>query len=90
MYFLGFKAYLLALNIYLYPYNQQKYMFLVVSILYLKHQFQRSSCVIFLQITPHSYFKLIRCTPINSQTAAQHGPDTCGPQLWPRHIMPAC
>jgi hypothetical protein len=27
--------------------------------LYLKHQFQLSSRVIFLQITPHSYFKLI-------------------------------
>jgi hypothetical protein len=36
------------------------------SILYLKHQFQRSSCVIFLQITPHSYFKLIRCTSIDA------------------------
>jgi hypothetical protein len=35
------------------------------SIIYLKHQFQRSSCVIFLQITPHSYFKLICCTSIN-------------------------
>jgi hypothetical protein len=44
------------------------------SILYLKHQFQRSSRVIFLQITPHGYFKLIYCTPIDGQTAAQHGP----------------
>jgi hypothetical protein len=34
-------------------------------ILYLKHHFQRSSCVIFLQINPHSYFKLICCTSIN-------------------------
>jgi hypothetical protein len=52
------------------------------SILYLKHQFQRSSRVIFLQITPHKYFKLIRCTPKDSQTAARHGLDTRGPQLW--------
>jgi hypothetical protein len=43
---------------------------------YLKHQFQRSSCVIFLQITLHNYFKLIRCTPIDSQMVARHGPDT--------------
>jgi hypothetical protein len=35
-----------------------------ISILYLKHQFQRSSCVIFLQKTPHIYFKLICCTSI--------------------------
>jgi hypothetical protein len=46
-----------------------------ISILYLKHQFQRSSHVIFLQITHHSYFKLICCTPIDGQTAARHGPD---------------
>jgi hypothetical protein len=65
--------------------NQRK-----MSILYLNHQFQRSSCVIFLQITPHSYFKLIRCTPIDGQTVARHGPDARGPQLWPRHVMPAC
>jgi hypothetical protein len=51
-----------------------------ISILYLKHQFQRSSRVIFLQITPHSYFKLICCTPI----------DACGPQPWLMHVMPAC
>jgi hypothetical protein len=38
-----------------------------IYILYLKHQFQRSSCVIFLQITPHSYFKLICCTSINTK-----------------------
>jgi hypothetical protein len=37
------------------------------SILYLKHQIQRSSCVIFLQITPHSYFKLICCTSIDAK-----------------------
>jgi type IV secretory pathway TraG/TraD family ATPase VirD4 len=37
------------------------------TILYLKHQFQRSSCVIFLQITPHSYFKLIRYTSIDAK-----------------------
>jgi hypothetical protein len=66
---------------YLFYYN----LFYHLSILYLKHQFQRSSRVIFLQITPHSYFKLICCTPIDDQTAAQHGP-----QLWPRHVMPAC
>jgi hypothetical protein len=36
-----------------------------ISILYLKHQFQQSFHVIFLQITPHSYFKLIRCTTID-------------------------
>jgi hypothetical protein len=41
--------------------------------LLLKHQFQRSSCVIFLQITSHSYFKLIRCTFIDSQTALGMG-----------------
>jgi hypothetical protein len=41
-------------------------------VLYLKHQFQRSSRVIFLQITPHIYFKLIRCTPI-------YGADYDGP-----------
>jgi hypothetical protein len=45
-----------------------------ISILYLKHQFQRSSRVIFLQITTHSYFKLICCTP-NNQTAVRHGLD---------------
>jgi hypothetical protein len=61
-----------------------------ISILYLKHQFQRSTCVIFLQITPHNYFKLICCTPIDDQTVARHGPDARGPQLWPRHIMLAC
>jgi hypothetical protein len=61
-----------------------------ISILYLKHQFQRSSRVIFLQITPHSYFKLTRCTPIDGQTAARHGPDAREPQFWPRHVMPAC
>jgi hypothetical protein len=60
------------------------------SILYLKHQFQRSSCVIFLQITTHSYFKLIRYTAIDDQTAARHGPDARGPQLWLSHVMPAC
>jgi hypothetical protein len=49
------------------------------SILYLKHQFQRSSRVIFLQITSHSYFKLIRCTPIDGQTTARHRPDARGP-----------
>jgi hypothetical protein len=37
--------------------NQRAY-----SILYLKHQFQRSSRVIFLQINPHGYFKLTCCT----------------------------
>jgi hypothetical protein len=31
-----------------------------MSILYLKHQFQRSSCVIFLQKTPYTSFKLTR------------------------------
>jgi hypothetical protein len=35
MYFLEFKQYLLALNIYLHPHNQQKYMFLVFYTLYL-------------------------------------------------------
>jgi hypothetical protein len=49
-----------------------------------------SSRVIFLQITPYSYFKLIRRTPIDGQTTARHGPDARGPQLWPRHVMPAC
>jgi hypothetical protein len=43
----------------------------------------------FLQITPHSYFKLT-CTPIDGQTATRHGPDARGPQLWPRHVMPTC
>jgi hypothetical protein len=71
---------------YLFYYN----LFYHLSILYLKHQFQRSSRVIFLQITPHSYFKLICCTPTYDQTAAPHGPHGRGPQLWPRHVMPAC
>jgi hypothetical protein len=31
-----------------------------ISILYLKHQFQRSSCVIFLQKNPYTSFKLTR------------------------------
>jgi hypothetical protein len=61
-----------------------------ISILYLKYQFQRSFCIIFLQITPHSYFKLICYTSIDSQTAARYGPDVRGPQLWSRHVMPAC
>jgi hypothetical protein len=60
-----------------------------MTILYLKHQFQRSSCIIFLQITPHIYSKLIRCTPIDGQTTARHGPDARRPQLWPKHVMPA-
>jgi hypothetical protein len=56
-----------------------------LSILYLKHQFQRLSHAIFLQITPHSYFKLTWCTlqmakqqPGTGQTPAGHnsGPDT--------------
>jgi hypothetical protein len=34
MHFLGFKPYLLALNIYLHPHNQQKHMFLVFYTLY--------------------------------------------------------
>jgi hypothetical protein len=46
-------------------------------LVYLKHQFQRSSRVIFLQRTPHSYFKLICCTSIDGQTAARHEPDAC-------------
>jgi hypothetical protein len=58
-----------------------------IYILYLKHQFQLSSRVIFLQITPHIYFKLIRYTPIDGQTAARHGPDARGQQLWPRHVL---
>jgi hypothetical protein len=45
------------LNLYLY------------SILYLKHQFQRSSRGIFLQITPYSYSKLTRRTPIDGQNS---------------------
>jgi hypothetical protein len=71
---------------YLFYYN----LFYHLSILYLKHQFQRSSRVIFLQITPHSYFKLICCTPTDDQTAAPHGPHGRGPQLWLRHVMSAC
>jgi hypothetical protein len=39
----------------------------VISILYLKHQFQRSSCVIFSQITPYSYFKLISYMSIDAK-----------------------
>jgi hypothetical protein len=42
------------------------------------------------QITLYNYFKLIRCTSIDGQTAARHGPDTHGPQLWARHVMSAC
>jgi hypothetical protein len=56
-----------------------------ISILYLKHQFQRSSRIIFLQITPHNYFKLICCTTIDGQMATWHGPDARGTQLWPKH-----
>jgi hypothetical protein len=44
----------------------------------------------FFTNNPHSYFKLIRCTPIDGQTAARHGPDARGPQLWPKHVMSAC
>lgn len=67
----------------------------------LKHQFQQSSCITFLQITPHIYFKLTRCTPVPSaqptstsqntpphidgQTAARHGSNARRLQLWPRH-----
>jgi hypothetical protein len=40
--------------------------------------------------TPHSYFKLIHCTLIDGQTATRHRPDARGPQLWSRHVMPAC
>jgi hypothetical protein len=65
-------------------------MFSTKSILYLKHQFQWSPSSFFLQITPHSYFKLTRCTPIDGQTATRHGPDARGPQLWLRHVMPTC
>jgi hypothetical protein len=43
----------------------------------------------FLQITTHSYSKLIRCTPIDGQTTARHRPNARGPQLWPKHVMPA-
>jgi hypothetical protein len=43
-----------------------------ISILYLKHH-QRSSRVVFLQITSHNYFKLIRCTTIDGQTAVRTG-----------------
>jgi hypothetical protein len=59
------------------------------SLIYLKHQFQRSSRVIFLQIISHSYFKLTRCTSIDGQMVTRHWLDTRGPQLWPRHVMPA-
>jgi hypothetical protein len=52
-------------------------------------KYQRSSRVIFSQITPHSYFKLICCTSIDGQTA-RHGPDARGSQLWPRYVMSAC
>jgi hypothetical protein len=62
----------------------------VSSILYLKYQFERSSRVIFLQINPHNYFKLIHCMSINGQTAVRHGPDARAPQLWPMHVMLAC
>jgi hypothetical protein len=65
-------------------------MFLVFSLLYIKPWFQRSSRVIFLQITPHIYFELTRCTHIDAQTAAQHGLDARWPQLWPRHVMSVC
>jgi hypothetical protein len=62
------------------------YIYIYIFILYLKHQFQRSSRVIFLQITPHNYFKLTRCTPIDGQTASRHRPDARGrrPMLFPR------
>ena len=62
------------------PHCEQSLVYIYIyiyTILYLKHQFQRSSRVIFLQITPHSYFKLIRRMPIDGQMA---GPGTsCRP-----------
>jgi hypothetical protein len=57
-------------------------------ILYLNHQFhqfQRSSRVIFLQITHYNYFKLICCTPIDGQTAVE--PNPRGPQLTSAHLI---
>jgi hypothetical protein len=64
------------------------YLFYIYTIL--KVLVSTSSCVIFLQMTPYSYFKLIRCTFIHGQTAARQGPDARGPQLWHRHVMAAC
>jgi hypothetical protein len=53
---------------------------LIISLLYififtiLKHEFQRSFHIIFLQISPHIYFKLTRCTQSasTSQTTPPH------------------
>jgi hypothetical protein len=57
--------------------NQTEYIY--ISII-LKYQFQRSSRVIFLQITSHIYFKLTHCTPISSvQTTSRS-------QTTPPHI----
>jgi hypothetical protein len=67
----------------------------------LKHQFQLSFFVIFLQITPHIYFKLTHYTPVPSAqptymyqtTTARHEPakpDAHRPQLQPRHGTLAC
>jgi hypothetical protein len=77
-----------------------------ISLLYLKHQFQRSSRIIFLQTTPHIYFKLTHCTlvpsaqptstvqntplHIDGQMVVRHGPDAYGPLLWPRYGTPTC
>jgi hypothetical protein len=71
MYFLGFKPYLLALNIYLHPHNQQKHMFLVFYTLY--------SSIIYVFIWKNSKkIKLGRAGP--SPSCHAFGPDTA---RWP-------
>jgi hypothetical protein len=57
-------------NYFVYIYN----IYIYISILYLKHQFQRSSC-------PSQLFQINRCTPIDGQMVARHGPDAHGLQL---------
>jgi hypothetical protein len=40
------------------------YIYIYIYIHILKHQFQLSFLDIYLQITPHIFFKLIHCTPV--------------------------
>jgi hypothetical protein len=60
------------------------------SILYLKHQFQRSSCIIFFTNNPSQLFQINPLHAYRWPNGARHGPDARGPQLWPRHVMSAC
>jgi hypothetical protein len=66
MHFLGFKPYLLALNIYLHPHNQQKHMFLVFYTLY--------SSIIYVFIWKIEKIKSGHARP--SPSCHAFGPDT--------------